>query len=203
MRRMLGLLWLIALPVWADDAPSGCGRLCGSWVLDASRSEPAEAAIDAALDNYQDPAPPRPHNPRMEDYGLPADSASASAQSSRPERPARPVRTELRTQLLEQLTPPASLVVSANDDEVVLHPSAGPERHAFPGEPHTRVDAQGTATIHTKWKHQALVIDEHYGPRHDQTDTLVVLPDGTLQITREVERPGVKLLTLRSVYRRG
>lgn len=197
---LLGLIGFAALPVWAADAPPGCAWLCGSWVLDAAHSDSADGVVDAALAKYKEPKPRKPRRSHEED---PVAQADAEAEDALRPTYDRPLKKQMRAQLLALATPPASLVLGERGEEILIRPAGGPERHAFPGEPHSRVDAEGTAHIRTEWKQDALVIDEKYDRRREQVETYSLLPDGTLQVTRVVERPGVKRLELHSIYRRG
>jgi hypothetical protein len=201
MKRVAGLLLLgfMALPVWAADPPPGCAWLCGSWVLDAAHSESAAAVVDAALAKYKEPTARKPRRHQAD----PVAQADAEAEDALRPMYDRPLKAQMRERLLVLVTPPASLVLAEQGEEIIIRPAGGPERHAFPGEPHSRVDDEGTAKIRTEWKKDALVINESYDHRREQTETYALLPDGTLQVTRVVERPGVKKLELRSIYRRG
>jgi hypothetical protein len=93
-------------------------------------------------------------------------------------------------------------VLGEQGKQVLIRWGDNPERHLFPGEPHSRVDAQGTAKIRSEWKKDSLTINESYGSKREQTETYALLPDGTLQLTRVVERPEAKTMRLRSIYRR-
>jgi hypothetical protein len=200
MRKIWGVLAplaLMALPVGAADMPPGCAWLCGNWTLDTARSEAAEYMVDVALEKYREPDPPKPGKPRKDD---------PPAQPGIEVGPApldRPMKAEMRSQLLALLTPPASLVLGEQGNEVLIRAAGAGERRVFPGEPHSRVNAGGTTKVSTEWKKDALIINEDQGRGREQTETYALLPDGTLQVTRVVERPGVKLLRLRAVYRRG
>ena len=200
MQKILWPLLLAALPVWASDAPSGCARLCGNWTLDATRSESADAAVDAALEKYKEP---KAHKQAVMPLNPDQPLSATNTQVYLGPIAGPPTKAEMRSRLLALLAPPASLTVAANGDEILIRPPGGPERHAFPGEPHSRIDAEGTATIHTQWEKDTLVIDETYRHGYWQTDSFAPLADGTLQLTRVVDRPGVSKLRLRAVYRRG
>jgi hypothetical protein len=112
------------------------------------------------------------------------------------------IKAQVRAQLLALVAPPASVVLGEDGKRIVIRWEENPERHVFPGEPHSRVDAQGTAKIRADWKKDALIINESYGSKREQTETYALLPNGTLQLTRVVERPEAKAMRLRSVYRR-
>jgi hypothetical protein len=200
MKRMLWVLAFMALPAGAVDAPSGCARLCGNWVLDAARSEPAEPVIDAALDKYKEPAPPKRRRPPRED---PLDPAPDLADEPPARPPEHTFKAQLRTQLLATLTQPESLEVAARGDEILIRTPGTLERRLFPGEPHSRVDSTGTTRIDTEWKQGALVVKETEGRKHKRTETWTQLPDGALQVTLVVERPDLATLHLRAFYRPG
>jgi hypothetical protein len=183
---------LLTQPAWSGDDPPGCAWLCGNWVLDAAHSEAAEPVVDAALAKYKDVESPRPTRP------------SRIGPDSPPPGPGfgRPTRAQMRTELLALLASPAALTLSEQGDQVLIRAGDHPERRVFPGEPHSRVDAQGTAKIRADWKKDALVVNESYDSKHEQTETFALLPDGTLQVTLVLERPEAKTMRLRSLYRR-
>jgi hypothetical protein len=192
MKKVAGVLLLLLLmqPAWSKEDPAGCAWLCGNWVLDAARSENAEPVVDAALVKYREaeshgPAP-RPG----------ADSAPPGVM------PGPRTKVQVRKQLLALLAPPESLALTAEGDQVLIRAGDHAERRVFPGEPHSRVDAQGTAKIRSEWKKDALSVNESYGRKHAQTETFALLPDGTLRVTLVLERPEAKIMRLRSVYRR-
>lgn len=112
------------------------------------------------------------------------------------------IKAQVKAQLLTLLNPPATLVLGEQGKQVRIRWDESPERRVFPGEPHSRVDAQGTAKIRADWKKDALIIQESYGSKREQTETYALLADGTLQLTRVVERPEAKAMRLRSIYRR-
>lgn len=112
------------------------------------------------------------------------------------------IKEQVRAQLLAALRPPAALVLGEQGKQVLIRWDDSPDRRVFPGEPHSRVDAQGTAKIRGDWKKDALVVNESYGSKREQTETYALLPDGTLQLTRVLQRPEAKSMRLRSIYRR-
>lgn len=112
------------------------------------------------------------------------------------------IKEQVRAQLLTLLSPPTSVVLGEQGKQVRIRWDESLERRVFPGEPHSRVDAQGTAKIRADWKKDSLIINESYGSKREQTETYTLLPDGTLQLTRVVERPEAKAMRLRSIYRR-
>jgi hypothetical protein len=111
-------------------------------------------------------------------------------------------KAQVRAQLLTLMSPPPSLELGEQGKQVLIRWGDSPERRVFPGEPHSRVDAQGTAKIRADWKKDSLIVNESYGSKREQTETYALLPDGTLQLTRVVERPEAKVMRLRSIYRR-
>jgi len=202
MKKFPGLvaLALLTLPAGAGEAPSGCARLCGTWVLDATRSESAEPVINAALATYKEPKPrarprPRPNDDPLYDeaYTVP-DPAPATRQTG---------KDALRSRLLASLVPPASLDLGAQDKVILIRTAGTEERRVYPGEPHSRIDAQGTTKISTQWKKGTLIVTESHGRKRESMETFAVLEDGTLQLTRVVERQNLKALQVRAIYRRG
>lgn len=195
---VLAPLALLAMPALAQDAPPGCAWLCGKWVLETARSDSAESIIDAALEKYRDPEPPRAVASRRD-----SRVGDFTADAPPPGPSDRPMKAELRSQLLVLLTPPATLVLGEKGEEILIQAAGAEERRVYPGEPHSRVTADGTIKISTEWKKDALVVNEDQGRGREQTDTYALLPDGNLQVTRVVARPGARQARLRAVYRRG
>jgi hypothetical protein len=191
VKRILGALalGLVVLPAGAVDAPPGCAWLCGNWIVDAALSESAEPLVDAALSNYKEP---RPRNSPRQPAGFAAGPI-----------PEQSVKTALRDQLLQDLAPPASLVFGEQADAILIRAASGEVRRAYPGEPHSRITSQGTMKISTEWKKDALIVKETINGQSTTTETYALLPEGTLQLTRVMARPGMKALRLRAMYRRG
>jgi len=203
MRTLLGTLALVlaGLPAQAADMPSGCAWLCGSWILDTTQSDAPEATVDAALGKSRQPGSSGQPQRHPRDPAL-RTNAPVEPPGDAP-GPGNPRKTRLRTELLALVTPPEELVLSEQEREIIIRPAGGEEQRLFPGEPHSRVDASGTTRIRTTWKKDALVIKESHGHKDQQTESYALQPDGTLLVTRVVERPGLKKLRLRSLYRRG
>jgi hypothetical protein len=196
---MLGLLSLSAGTALAA-ATSDCGTLCGRRQLDAAASDPVEARLDAALDEYREARQRRPdENP----HSLNA-AAEAELRDSLGPISDRPDRDQLRNQLLAVLTPPETLQITLAGQEILIGADDRTPRRYSPGEPHARVDAFGTATIKTAFTPGKLTISERYDRKREYLETYAVLrTDGTLVVTRSITRPGLKPLLLRSVYRPG
>jgi hypothetical protein len=185
MRRTRGawLLLVVALPVWAKEMPPGCAWLCGSWVLNAEASDTPGVVVDVAMEKYKE-----------------TSGSRRSPQSSNFDGPE--TRAQVRDRLIKEITPPPALVLGERGDEVLIKVEGVPDRRIHPGEPHSRVDSQGTAKIRADWKKDALVIEESYSGRHGQSETYALQPDGTLLLTRVFEREGVKPMRQRLAYRR-
>lgn len=176
MGRVLAILLVMALPVVAGEAPPGCAWLCGEWALDSTQSDPAESFIDEALKNYDEPDPD--------------DRRPTSAQ----------MRTDLRTVLV----PPAMLTLAEQGEQIVIRATGQPERRLAVDRPQTRTDDAGTAELRASWRSDdSLQITDSHDRRRNHTENYALQRDGTLVITREVERPGVRRIRARSVYRRG
>jgi hypothetical protein len=112
--------------------------------------------------------------------------------------------SELRQDLRALLLPPPSLTLAEQGGEIVIRVPAQPDRRFAADRPQSRTDAAGTAEIRATWRgDDSLQISESYDRRRKHTENYALQRDGTLVITREVERPGVKRLRARSVYRRG
>ncbi len=198
MRMAFGvfMLWLAVLPARAAEAPDGCAWLCGKWVIDATSSEAPDAAVDTALQKFKEPKPRKPPRPRRGDLLDPDDPAFALPV------PESPGKAALRQQLLTALEPPASLAFAEQARVIVIRAGDTEERRVYPGEPHSRVSAQGTTRISTDWKKTSLVVSEDRGGKRKTTETFALLPDGTLQLTRLVEYPGLKPMRHTAIYRR-
>ncbi|MEJ0100140.1 MAG: hypothetical protein WDO12_10545 [Pseudomonadota bacterium] len=208
MRKILGLLLILALPAWADDAPSGCGMLCGNWVLDAAHSDALEPVVDAALVKYKEPKAPRIHRPYYDDRDLvkydPLEAVESQFQD--PNLDFEPqTKEQMRAALLVTLAAPPTLLFSAQGDDVLMRTGEHFERRFFPGEPHSRVDSHGTAKINTDWRKNVLFVSESYKGKgkREGTETYALQSDGSLLVTRTLERSGVALMRVRYVYRRG
>lgn len=111
--------------------------------------------------------------------------------------------TRLREELLAALTGPTTFVLADNGDEILLRVPSRPERRLTANRSHARVDQYGTAEIRASWRNDdSLLVTESYDRRRNQSESYALQRDGTLVITREVERPGIKRLKVRAVYRR-
>jgi hypothetical protein len=109
----------------------------------------------------------------------------------------------LRPELLAALASPPTLTLAEQGNEILIRVPGQPDRRLTANRSHTRVDSNGTADIRAKWgSDDALQITESYGRRRSQGETYALQRDGTLVITREVERPGIKRAKVRWVYRR-
>lgn len=200
MRTLLALLLFTALPAMAAQPPSGCGRLCGQWVLDPSHSDAAEAALDTALATYKEPKARRERGMRGDG---PVGDVVADMERSIGPIFDRPQRDDLRIELLPLVTPPASLQFDRRNAEILIRAPGRGERRITVGSPHSRVDAAGTAKISASWKAGALLIRERYDRKREYLETYTLQRDGTLLVTRVLERPGLKTLRLRALYQRG
>lgn len=109
----------------------------------------------------------------------------------------------LRTELLAVLTALPALTLAEQDNEILIRTAGRPDRRLTANRSHARVDATGTAEIRASWRSDdSLQVTETYDRRRSQSETYALQRDGTLVITREVERPGIKRLKVRLVYRR-
>ena len=112
-------------------------------------------------------------------------------------------RDDLRAELQHLLAAPQMLRLDARLREILILGDRNPERRLTPGEPHARVDAIGTATIKVSWKSGQLQVTEVYDRKRAYSETYALQrADGSLLVTREVRRPGMKALRVKSVYRR-
>ncbi len=200
MKRLLATLLVMALPAWSATPATGCGDLCGRWQLEPPSSDAVMPALDAALAKYSEPRDRR--------YRKRPDTDAASEIKDEMERSLgpihdRPGRTDLRAELLALLTAPQLLVVDSKGSDIILRGDSNPERKLSPGVPRARVDAIGTAKISSSLSASRLQVTETYDRKHKYSETyLLQRADGSLLVTREVQRPGIKPLRLRSVYRR-
>jgi hypothetical protein len=176
MGRLLAALLVMALPAMAGEAPPGCAWLCGDWTLDGTQSDSAETAIEAAMQGYDEPDP---------------DDR-------------RPTGAQMRTDLRAVLGPPATLTLAEQGALIVIRAAGQAERRLAVDTTLTRTDEAGTAEVRASWRSDdSLQISDSHDRRRNHTENYALQRDGTLVITREVERPGVKRIRTRSVYRRG
>jgi hypothetical protein len=199
MKRLLAALLLATLPAWGAT-PSGCATLCGSWQLDTVLSAAVEPVVDAALAEYRPPRAKRIPNASQDDM---IGRIEEEMERSLGPIHNRPGRADLRGELLQRLEVPQKLSLEGRGDGLSIQGDGTLSRRITPGTPHARVDSNGTAKIRSSWKSAALVITEKYGRSNSYTETYAVQrSDDTLLVTREVRRPGMKILKIRSVYRR-
>ncbi len=201
MRALVAVLLLASAPAWPAQVPAGCGTLCGSWQLDAAHSDPAEATLDQALAGYRDP---RPKRTRHGGSGDPLADIEAGAIDALGPIHDRPGRDMLRDDLLPLVRAPQALTLAADGKAILIRTGERSQRKLSPGEPHSRVDAEGTAKIRCTWQSGRLVVSEVYDRKRRYTETFELQrADGSLVVTREIERPGLKALRVRFVYRPG
>jgi hypothetical protein len=208
MRIVASALLLLALPAWTATPATGCGNLCGRWQLDTTLSVPAAPAIDAALSTYKDPRARRVpravrgrEGPQIETN---ADRIQDTDEWSLGPIHDRPQRGELRTELISLLNVPAQLSLDAKGTDILIQGDSQAARRLSPGTPKARVNSIGLAKINASWKSNRLTITERYDKKRTYSETYVLQgTDGTLIVTREVQRPGLKALKIQSVYRRG
>jgi hypothetical protein len=176
MGRVLAVLLVLALPAMAGEAPPGCAWLCGEWTLDPNQGDRAEALIDDALKEYDEPDP---------------DDR-------------RPTGAQMRSDLHAVLAPPATLALAEQGEEILIRAAGQAERRFTVNRTQSRTDAAGTAEVRASWRSDdSLQITDSHDRRRNHSENYALQRDGTLVITREVERPGVKRLRTRAVYRRG
>jgi hypothetical protein len=204
MRTPLAALLTLSLlitpvAVMAAAPTSGCARLCGQWVLDAAHSDAPEAVLDTALATYKEPRARRERGPAGDG---PVGDVIADMERSIGPIFDRPRRADLRSELLTVVTAPATLEFDRRGAEILIRAPARGERRLSVGTPHARVDAIGTARISSSWKSGALVVRERYDRKRGYAETYTLQRDGSLLVTREVERPGLKTLRLRALYQR-
>lgn len=199
MRTRLPLLLLLAaLPAWSGDSPAGCGPLCGDWVLDRARSDAVQPLVEAALKSYK---PPRARRPRLPEPENGAQAvANAQMERSLEELMEPPDVAELRKDLQRALPARETLRITGRNAEILIGAGEYPDRIVEPGRPHSRVDAEGTAEIKTRWKSGVLVITEKYDRKRELVESYKLQGDGSLAVDRLIERPGLKDIRVQSVY---
>jgi hypothetical protein len=205
MKPLLVALMFAAFPAIAVQ-PATCGSLCGSWRLDTTLSAAVAPAVDAALRSYSDPRARRPaRSQRSRDGNLETtvEQIDAAMENSLGPMIDRPVRADLRAELMSLLTPPAQLNLEARGADILIKGDGQLTRKLSPGTEKTRVNAEGSATILANWKSNRLTITERYDRKRRYNETYVLqAADGSLLVTREVQRPGMKSLRIQAVYRR-
>lgn len=183
--------------VQAANAPV-CGALCGKWQLDAARSDDPQAMLDAAMATFKEPRPRRQDRmPRTleGDIGARVDESLGPINT-------RPFGSEVRRELDRLLKVPGQLVIELQGREFRVGGLTGSPRRMTPGESHARIDAEGTAEIRCNFNEGRLQVTERYDRRRQYSETYAVQrSDGTLLVTREVRRQGLKPLILKSRYR--
>lgn len=108
-----------------------------------------------------------------------------------------------REQLLAALTAPAAVTLAEQGPQILIQFPNQPVRRLLVDRTHTRVDSRGTAEIRSSWRSDdSLRIVESRARNQMQAEVYALQPDGSLLVTREVERPGLKRVRVRSVYRR-
>jgi len=196
----LTALLLASAPGWATASGTNCTGLCDeAWQLDTAASDDPAKAIETAVLAYKEEKPKRPrgHSSDLASMYRAEDEASLGPLFLRPRR------DELRQELIRRLTIPQQLRVSVVHGDILVDESRGSPRRFTPGEPHARVDAQGTANIRANWSGNKLVIREDYGRKVSNRETYALDSHGLqLIVTRVLERPAMPDITLRSVYRR-
>lgn len=197
---VLAVLLLAVTPVRATAPAVSCAGLCDeAWQLDTAASDDPAVAIQTAVLAYKEEKPKRPrsHTADLDSIARAEDEASLGPLFLRPRR------DELRLELVHRLTIPTQLRLSVVGGDILVDESRGSPRRFTPGEPHSRVDALGTATIHAAWSRNTLVIRADYGRRLSNRETYALDSHGLqLVVTRVLERPAMPTITLRSVYRR-
>ena len=106
--------------------------------------------------------------------------------------------------LMALLEPPSRLNLNARGGDVLIQGDDQPARKLTAGTPRSRVNTNGTSTILATWKNSSrLTITERYDRKRQYYEIYTLQPaDGSLLVTREVQRPGLKPLRLQAVYRR-
>ena len=181
---LLATLCVSALSATTPD----CGALCGRWLYDEAASDPVEAKLDAVLAGYKEPKiinePDSPMGPTID----------------------RPQRSEVRTRILAALAPPRTLQFTLAGADVLIGADDRPARRLSPGVPHSRVDEDGTARIRATLQPGKLTVVDRYDSRYETVETYAVEKKGgagSLIVTLDIRRPGLKALKLRRVYRPG
>jgi hypothetical protein len=108
-----------------------------------------------------------------------------------------------REQLLAALTAPATVTLAEQGRQILIQFPDEPVRRLLVDRAHTRVDSRGTVEIRSSWRSDdSLRVTESRGRGQLQAEVYALQPDGSLVVTREVERPGLKRVRVRAVYRR-
>jgi hypothetical protein len=194
-----GIVALLLLPLAAlarTSGPPPC-KPCGAWQLDAATSDSAGPALDAALARYKPPRQPRMRG----NWGDVRSETEAEFQNSLNERPGPADRKRMHDDLLRLLNSPQELHLRQDGQDIVIEAVGGPTRRVTPGEPHSRVDMQGTAEIVSKLNGATLSITENYGGKTRNRETYVLdASKGRLLVTRSVSRRGLKDVVVHSTY---
>lgn len=196
---LLAVLLTWGLPVAATTLP-GCNPLCGRWQLDPAVSDPLEPALDAAFARFKEPR--AKHMPEGRAGDIDSMSRAADEAELGPIYE-RPLRADLREVLVRTLTPPGTLELSSAASDILVATDGRKPLRLTPGEPHARVDSEGTAKISVEWRKEQLTVTERYDHRRQYSRNLALRrSDGAMVLTQQISRPGLPTLILHSIYRR-
>jgi hypothetical protein len=176
--------------------PGGdAGALAGHWVLDRSHSDD----FDALLDRYIGE-----HRKKQRERMRSADNAS-----SRDPREVMPLAAmteepgKERTRMVEELQPPAGLVVTLAGGEIAIQGEGEPQRRFVPGDKVTRIDVSGTAELECGWSAQAFVVKARYVNRAQRSWRYEVdRASGELRIDFSGHDPDYGEFAVKARYRR-
>ena len=191
---------LIVIACATSAADDRCQQLCAHWQLDAAASDSGDTALATALATFKEPRPRRQRERAPRDI---VDATSAEVEASLGPLLDRQSRKEIEQDLKRLLSIPTRLQLSEEGADILIRGDDPVPRRLSPGVPHARVDIEGTAQIRCVFQAGTLKVSETYDRRRAATETYVVARgDGSLVVTREIRRPGIKPVRLRSVYRR-
>jgi len=201
MKPLAAIMLLLALTGFARAAtpPPACASLCGDWRLDATASDKPEQLLDTAFLQFREPKARRqsiPNTDNLEALRKAADEDALGPILSRPRS------RELREELELALRQPRSLIISGNAEDIRIAGDGSSSMGITPGEHSSRVDRYGTARIESRWRGSQLAVREKYDRRNQQETTYSTGSDGALRVTQVIARPGLRRITVRSVYRK-
>jgi len=199
--------------------PAGT-QLAGSWQLDKTASDDAEAKVAQAMNTAQSrlrkqlaragygpepgsqgsagSAPPGENPADVPDYSFdtPGDRFGGPGRVG-------PDFRGLRVRLRQALIPPARLRLEVEGDLVTIKADELPPRDYRLGEKETRFDEYGTAVITASWTHDEFTLHSAYTSHASRSDTYHVEPGSSaLTLTQQFVDPTVGRIVVKSVYRR-
>ena len=204
----LGRLLRAGLALAASFAVAACGTLAtqpaapatlaGDWQQDVAASDNFERKLAPLLEAQRERMRPR-HGSAM------AGGSRRDARADEPEPLLMPPEDpdQVRARLTLELRPPAKLRIALVGDTVEVTNDADPVRQFQPGQPVSRIDRSGAASLASGWDHRAFVVRARYTNHSARSWRYELEPaSGLLRLGFEANDPEFGRLTLQTRYRR-